>query len=67
MGASINKITIEIFGAKITIGDYALSKLQAINDKLETGTADKKALLDELENTLGDSVEKILLRHKLEE
>ncbi len=63
LGASINKITIEIFGAKITVGDYALSKLQAINDKLESGTADKNELLNELENTLGDSVEKILLRN----
>lgn len=64
LGASVNKITIEIFKTPLTIGKHAYSYLKNINERFEDGE-NKKILLTELENTLGDSVEKILLIHKL--
>jgi restriction system-associated AAA family ATPase len=64
LGSSINKITIEIFGANITIGDYALSKLEKFNERFNN-SEDGEALLNELDDQLGDSVEKTLLKHKI--
>jgi restriction system-associated AAA family ATPase len=64
LGSSINKITIEIFGANITIGDYALSKLEKINDRFKGGE-NPETLLNELDEQLGDSVEKTLLKYKI--
>lgn len=64
LGSSINKITIEIFGANITIGDYALSKLEKINERLNQGE-NPEILLAELDEQLGDSVEKTLLKYKI--
>lgn len=64
LGASVNKITIEIFKTPLTIGKYAYSFLKNIHERFENGE-DKNMLLIELEETLGDSVEKILLIHKL--
>ena len=64
LGASVNKITIEIFKTPLTIGKYAYTFLASINDRFEKGE-NKNILLSELEGTLGDSVEKTLLIHKL--
>lgn len=64
LGSSINKITIEIFGANITIGDYALSKLEKINERFNDGE-NAEVLLEELDEQLGDCVEKTLLRYKI--
>lgn len=64
LGSSINKITIEIFGANITVGDYALSKLEKFNERFNQGENTEK-LLDELDEQLGDSVEKTLLKYKI--
>lgn len=64
LGSSINKITIEIFGANITIGDYALSKLEKINERFKGGE-NPETLLNELDEQLGDSVEKTLLKYKI--
>lgn len=64
LGSSINKITIEIFGADITIGDYALSKLDKIDERFKLGE-NVEMLLGELDEQLGDSVEKTLLKHTL--
>ena len=64
LGASVNKITIEIFKTSLTIGKYAYTFLASINDRYEKGE-NKNILLSELEGTLGDSVEKTLLIHKL--
>lgn len=65
LGSSINKITIEIFGTDITIGDYALSKLEKINERFKLGE-DVEILLNELDEQLGDSVEKTLLKYKID-
>lgn len=64
LGASVNKITIEIFKTPLTIGKHAFTFLTNINDRFEKGE-NKNVLLAELENNLGDSVEKTLLIHKL--
>lgn len=57
-GASANAITIKVFGRKETVGDYALSKLEALRDRLNSGE-DPEILIDEA-GKLGDSVEKVL-------
>ncbi len=64
LGASVNKITIEVFKTPLTIGRHAFTFLANINDRFGKGE-NKNILLDELENKLGDSVEKTLLIHKL--
>lgn len=64
LGASVNKITIEVFKTPLTIGRHAYSFLASINDRFEKGE-NKNVLLAELEDTLGDSVEKTLLIHKI--
>lgn len=64
LGASVNKITIEVFKTPLTIGKHAFSILENIYKRLEAGE-NKNSLLAELEDTLGDSVEKTLLIHKL--
>ena len=64
-GASINKISIEAFGSPITIGKHALSIMEEINTRFEGGE-NRETLIFELENRLGDSVEKTFLMHKIE-
>lgn len=64
LGASVNKITIEVFKTPLTIGKHAFSFLKNINERFESGV-NKDILLAELEVTLGDSVEKTLLIHKI--
>lgn len=64
LGASVNKITIEVFKTPLTIGRHAYTFLASVNDRFEKGE-NKNILLAELEDTLGDSVEKTLLIHKL--
>lgn len=64
LGASVNKITIEVFKTPLTIGRHAYTYLESINERFERGE-NKIILLAELEDTLGDSVEKTLLIHKL--
>lgn len=64
LGASVNKITIEVFKTPLTIGMHAYSYIASINDRFEKGE-NKDILLAELEGTMGDSVEKTLLIHKL--
>jgi predicted ATP-binding protein involved in virulence len=58
-GASVNAITIKVFGRKETIGDYALSKLEALKKQLDDGVS-PDTLIDEAGKELGDSVEKVL-------
>ena len=58
-GASVNAITMKVFGRKETIGDYALGKLNALRQRLmEDESAD--TLIEEAEVELGESVEKVL-------
>ena len=58
-GASANAITIKVFGRKETIGDYALSRLDALRQRLE-GDESPDTLVQEADDQLGDSVEKVL-------
>lgn len=60
LGASINKITMKTFGKRETIGGYAESILDELREKFISGE-NPEDLIDELDNMLGDSVEKILL------
>jgi len=60
LGASINKITMNTFGKRETIGGHA----QSILDNLRTRFIDgenKEQLIAEIDKKLGDSVEKVLL------
>ncbi|WP_386069006.1 restriction system-associated AAA family ATPase [Tahibacter sp. UC22_41] len=61
LGASINKITMNTFGKRETIGGHAQALLDALRARFEQGTEDKEALITEIDQQLGDSVEKVLL------
>lgn len=61
LGASINKITMSTFGKRETIGGHAQAVLDALRTRFEQGTEDKDALITEIHQQLGDSVEKVLL------
>ena len=61
LGASINKITMNTFHKRETIGGRAQSLLDALRTRFDQGTEDKDALIDEIDQELGDSVEKVLL------
>lgn len=61
LGASINKITMSTFGKRETIGSHAQGLLDAFRARFEHGTEDKEALITEIHQQLGDSVEKVLL------
>lgn len=61
LGASINKITMNIFGKRETIGSHAQALLEALRARFEQGAEDKDALIEEIHQQLGDSVEKVLL------
>jgi hypothetical protein len=50
---------MKVFGRRETIGDYALSKLDLLKDRLENGDAPEH-LIDEARRELGESVEKVL-------
>lgn len=58
-GASVNAITMKVFGQTETIGDYAMERIKNLRDRLETGE-DPDRLIKEVGNELGDSVEKVL-------
>lgn len=61
LGASINKITMSTFGKRETIGGHAQGLLEALRARFEQGGEDKEALITEIHQQLGDSVEKVLL------
>lgn len=61
-GASINKITMsKVFGKRETVGGHAQALLEALRVRFEQGVEDKEALITEIHQQLGDSVEKLLL------
>ena len=64
LGASINKITLETFDKRETIGDYANSKLEEFRNRAAQGD-DKEQLAEEVDKVLGDSIEKILFMNQL--
>ena len=61
LGASINKITMSTFGKRETIGGHAQAILDDLRKRFERGVEDKEALITEIHQQLGDSVEKVLL------
>ena len=61
LGASINKITMNTFGKRETIGGHAQALLNELRRRFEQGGEDKEALITEIHQQLGDSVEKVLL------
>lgn len=65
LGASINKITMNTFGKRETIGGHAHALLEALRARFEQGTEDKESLITEIHQQLGDSVEKVLLIHAI--
>lgn len=61
-GASINKITMsKVFGKRETVGGHAQALLEELRARFEQGVEDKEALITEIHQQLGDSVEKLLL------
>lgn len=60
LGASINKITMLSFGKRETVGGRAERVMNDIRERFQNGEA-ADSLIDTLERTLGDSVEKVLL------
>lgn len=61
LGASINKITMNTFDKRETIGGHAQALLEALRARFQLGGEDKEALITEIYQQLGDSVEKVLL------
>lgn len=61
LGASINKITMNTFGKRETIGAYAQGILDDLRKRFEQGGEENEALINEIHQQLGDSVEKLLL------
>lgn len=62
-GASVNQITIKVFGQLQTIGDYARSKLKEFYNRLDTDE-DVDSLIAEANRLFGDSVEKVVFINK---
>ncbi len=61
LGASINKITMNTFGKRETIGGHAQALLDDLRKRFDAGNEEKGALITEIHQQLGDSVEKLLL------
>lgn len=61
LGASINKITMTTFDKCETIGGYAQALLESFRARSKRRNEDKEALITEIHQQLGDSVEKMLL------
>ena len=63
-GASVNQITIKAFEKIETIGGYAQNKLNELEKRSAQGE-DSEALIQEVNQNLGDSVEKVIFINKL--
>lgn len=61
LGASINQITMATFDKRETIGGLAHSILDKFKVDSQKRDVDKKQLVKDINNKLGDSVEKVLL------
>ncbi|MFJ5505600.1 restriction system-associated AAA family ATPase [Pectobacterium carotovorum] len=61
LGASINKITMNTFDKRETIGGHAQALLDDLRRRFEEGHEDKETLITKINQQLGDSVEKLLL------
>ncbi|MDQ8187677.1 restriction system-associated AAA family ATPase [Pelagicoccus sp. SDUM812002] len=62
-GASANTITAKIFDQGDTIGNYARSKIEEFDRRLAMGE-NGEDLMDEADEMLGDSIEKVLLTNR---
>lgn len=51
----------KVFGKRETVGGHAQALLEALRARFEQGVKDKEALITEIHQQLGDSVEKVLL------
>ncbi len=60
-GASINKITMNTFDKRETIGGHAQEILENFRARSMSTNENKEQLIDEINQKLGDSVEKMLL------
>jgi predicted ATPase len=63
-GASINHITIDLFDRADTIGDYSNETIQRFENRFNRGE-NKDALIQEINRSLGDSVEKTILINRI--
>lgn len=63
-GASVNKITMNVFGKKETIGDVAKDKLTEYKKRLDADE-DIDTIIHDIDLELGESVEKILFMKML--
>lgn len=61
LGASINKITMNTFDKRETIGGHAQVILEKFRARSMNENEDKEQLITEISQQLGDSVEKVLL------
>ena len=61
LGASINKITMNTFNKRETIGGHAQGLLNEYRERSKDENVDKEQLIAEIDRQLGDSVEKMLL------
>lgn len=59
-GASVDKITAKVFGQKSTIGDLSSIILEEYRNKIDESN-DLKALVKDIDEELGESIEKFLL------
>ncbi|MDR6368851.1 restriction system-associated AAA family ATPase [Chryseobacterium bernardetii] len=59
-GTSVNLLTNKIFKRKNTIGNYSLSKIAEFRKRSLNGEETNK-LIEEINNELGDSIEKLIL------
>lgn len=64
LGASTHKITMELFGRRETIGDYALSEIDKLDKRYQDGE-DAEVVINDADILLGDSVEKMLFMNKI--
>ena len=61
LGASINKITMNTFDKRETIGGRAQAILGSFRERSDDANEDQDQLINEINQQLGDSVEKMLL------
>jgi len=64
LGESVNNISVSIYDKANTIGDYALQKLNEYKDRFNKGE-NGKAIIKEMNRSLGDSLEKTLLINRI--
>jgi restriction system-associated AAA family ATPase len=59
-GTSINILSNKIYGKKNTIGNHAMDKIQEFRIKFNSGIENLEDFIEEINETLGDSIEKLL-------